>query len=61
MARDRQNKPKDHRTNPYTVRYNSSENAAVAAAAEEKGLEVASWIRMVSIEAAREQAKRGRR
>lgn len=45
----------ERRTNPYTVRYNDEENAAVVAAAEAKALEVASWIRMVSIEAVRRQ------
>jgi len=47
----------ERRTNPYTVRYNDDENEAVKAAAAEKALEVASWIRMVSIEAARAQAR----
>lgn len=47
----------ERRTHPYTVRYNDDENASVEAAAAGKSLEVASWIRMVSVEAARAQAK----
>jgi hypothetical protein len=45
----------DRRTNPYTVRYNDAENRDVLEAARAKALEVASWIRMVSVEAARAQ------
>jgi len=43
----------DRRTKAYTVRYNDAENDVVAAAAAESSLEVASWIRMVSVRAAK--------
>lgn len=45
------------RSNPYTVRYNDEENAEVMEAAAAKALETGSWIRMVSVEAARKQKK----
>jgi uncharacterized protein (DUF1778 family) len=45
------------RDKAYTVRYNRDEDALIAAAAEAKSLEVGSWIRMVSVEAARKEAK----
>jgi hypothetical protein len=44
---------KDNRTNAYTVRYNEAEDALVSQAASDSALEVASWIRMVSIAAAK--------
>jgi hypothetical protein len=47
-------KDKDHRTNAYTVRYSDLENLAVAGAAAANALEVASWIRMVSVKAAQD-------
>ncbi len=47
----------ERRTNPYTVRYNDEENALVEEVASHKALEVASWIRMVSVEAARAEKK----
>lgn len=55
-------KPKDpeRRTRAYTVRYSDTEDQEVAEAAATKALEVASWIRMVSVEAARAQKKGGR-
>jgi hypothetical protein len=48
----------ERRVHPYTVRYNDEENALIEAAAAHKALEAGSWIRMVSVEAAREQAKK---
>ncbi|HET7379562.1 MAG TPA: hypothetical protein VFJ24_05945 [Gaiellales bacterium] len=60
MAKTRGSAPAPkQRTRAYTVRYNEDEDTLIADAAAEKALEVASWIRMVSIEAARE-AKRGK-
>lgn len=47
----------ERRVNPYTVRYNDEENAEVMEAAAAKALETGSWIRMVSVEAARNQKK----
>lgn len=47
----------ERRVHPYTVRYNDDENALVEAAAADKALETGSWIRMVSVEAARRAAK----
>ena len=47
----------ERRTNPYTVRYNDEENALVEEIASHKALEVASWIRMVSVAAARVEKK----
>jgi hypothetical protein len=51
----------DRRTRAYTVRYSDDENREIADAAAEKALEVGSWIRMVSVEAARAQRKGGGR
>ena len=48
----------DNRTNAYTVRYNDGEASLVVRSAEATSLEVASWIRMVSIVAARESGSR---
>ena len=47
----------ERRTRAYTVRYSEAEDQEVADAAAAKALEVASWIRMVSVEAARAQKK----
>lgn len=47
---------KDKRTRPYTVRYSDSEEASVVEAATDSALETASWIRMVSVAAARDHA-----
>lgn len=49
---------KDKRTRPYTVRYSDSEESAVVEAAIDSALETASWIRMVSVAAAREHASK---
>jgi hypothetical protein len=43
------------RDNAYTVRYNDDEDVAVQKAAAAKSLDTGSWIRMVSMEAARAQ------
>jgi hypothetical protein len=43
----------DYRTNTVTVRYSDSERAAIIAAARAAALDVASWIRMVSVATAR--------
>lgn len=51
----------DRRTRAYTVRYNDDEDREVSEAAAAKALEVGSWIRMVSMEAARAQKKGGGR
>jgi hypothetical protein len=57
---EKKGKPQaDRRSRAYTVRYNDEEDAIVEAAATERSLEVGSWIRMVSVQAAREQAKKG--
>lgn len=47
---------KDKRDKPYTVRYSDAEDALIAEAAHDTSLETASWIRMVSVAAAREHA-----
>jgi hypothetical protein len=48
----------EKRTKRYTVSYNEDEDSLVSDAANEKSLEVASWIRMVSVEAARASKKK---
>lgn len=45
------------RHNAYTVRYNDEENDLVEQASEDKSLETGSWIRMITVLAAREFAK----
>jgi hypothetical protein len=58
MAKPQHGKPKkdaEKRARAYTVRYNEEEDGLVEASARAKSLEVASWIRMVSVEAARAQ------
>jgi hypothetical protein len=53
-------KPADNpanRTHAYTVRFNDEENDLVRQAARKKALEVASWIRSVSFEAAEAQVR----
>jgi hypothetical protein len=43
----------EKRSKAYTVRYNDEEDALVADAARGRSLEIASWIRMVTVDAAR--------
>jgi hypothetical protein len=43
---------KAYRTNAYTVRFNDAEQKLIVSEAERRGLEVGSWIRMVSLAAA---------
>jgi hypothetical protein len=50
-----------NRINAFTVRYNREEAALVMKAAAELSLEVASWIRMVSVQAARVAVKKGQK
>lgn len=47
---------RDSRTKAYTVRYNEDEDELIKTAAEHSALEVGSWIRMVSVKAARQVA-----
>lgn len=47
---------KDKRSKPCTVRYQEGEYDLIAEVASESALEVASYIRMVSVAAAREHA-----
>jgi hypothetical protein len=53
--RDKASKKETNRVHAYTVRFNETEQELASRAATEKSLEVASWIRMVTIEAARRQ------
>lgn len=51
-------RPGLYRTNAYSVRYNDAERDDVEAAANLAALDVGSWVRMVSVAAARKGTDR---